>query len=342
MIHVLDPGLFTTIQDLGRSGLGHLGVPVAGALDTFSLRAANRLVGNTDGAAALEMTGGGAVLRFDSPASIALAGGDMEAVLDGQPLPMYQTARVPTGAVLHAGPIHGGFHTYLAVGGGLDLPRVLGSISSDTLAGLGPAPLAAGAQIPVAPQADATGFYLRAPPRFGEAALLRVLPGPQEDWFTISARRQLLEREYRVLPQSDRTGLRLAGGKLERSRKEELPSMGMVTGAIQVPGSGQPIALLGNHGATGGYPVIANVITADLSALAQLAPGAKLHFSMVTRVEGLALLRAQEERLSRDIVPADAGLLAARALMTLAARHTSLKQAAVIDGSRRIHIRREN
>lgn len=340
MIQVLEPGLFTTVQDLGRIGLGYLGVPTAGAADTFSLRVANRLVANAGGAAALEMTGQGAALRFDMPANIAFAGGEVEATLDGQPLPMYQTIRVMTGAVLHVGPIRVGFRVYLAVGGGLNLPQVLGSVSSDTLAGLGPAPLAAGMQLPIFPQTVAPGFYLRAPPRFGAEASLRVLPGPQEDWFTAAARKHLVETGYRVLAQSDRTGLRLAGEKLERSRKDELPSMGMVTGAIQVPGSGQPIVLLANHGATGGYPVIANVISADLSLLAQLAPGASLRFSLVTRVEALALLRAQEERLVRDIIPADAGLLAARELMTLAGRHASLKQAAVIEGNRKIRIRR--
>jgi biotin-dependent carboxylase-like uncharacterized protein len=342
MIHVLEPGLFTTVQDLGRNGLGHLGVPTGGAADTFSLRVANRLVGNADGTAALEMTGQGAVLRFDAAAAIAFAGGEVEATLDGQPLPMYQTIRVKAGAVLRVGPILKGFRAYLAVGGGLNLPQVLGSVSSDTLAGLGSAPLVEGVQLPIAPQTAAPGFYLRAPPRFSSEVTLRVLPGPQEDWFTATANKRLVETEYRVLPQSDRTGLRLTGEKLERSRKDELPSMGMVAGAIQVPGSGQPIALLANHGATGGYPVIANVISADLGALAQLAPGASLRFSLVIRAEALALLRTQEERLVRDIVPADAGLLAARALMTLAGRHASLKQAAVTDGDRKIRIRRSD
>ncbi len=197
-------------------------------------------------------------------------------------------------------------------------------------------------QLPIAPQTDTHGFYLRAPPSFGSEVTLRMLAGPQEGWFTAVARSQLLDGEYRVLPQSDRTGLRLTGEKLERSRKDELSSMGMVAGAIQVPGSGQPIALLANHGATGGYPVIANVISADLGALAQLAPGASLRFSLVNRAEALVLLKAQEERLARDIVPADAGLLAARALMTLAGRHASLKQAAVTEGDRKIRIRRGN
>jgi allophanate hydrolase len=166
------------------------------------------------------------------------------------------------------------------------------------------------------------------------------MSGPHEEWFTPDSRLALLQSGYRVLAQSDRTGLRLEGTALKRSRNAELPSMGMVAGAIQVPGSGQPIVLLANHGATGGYPVIANVISADLGKLAQLSPGSELRFSLVTRDTALAALREQEERLTRDIVPADAGLLAARALMYLAERHTSLQQAAVTDGLLRIKIRR--
>lgn len=341
MIRVLDPGFFTTVQDLGRLRFGHLGVPTAGAADAFSLRVANRLVGNPDGAAALEMTAQGVSLSFDAPTRIALAGAELEASLDGQPLPLHQTITVAAGAQLRTGRIHGGYRCYLAVAGGFKLPPVLGSVSSDTLSGLGPAPLSVDATLAVGePSGPPPGFYLRAPSRFGASASLRILAGPQQDWFTPPARRQLLESEYRVQAQSDRTGVRLAGAALERARKDELPSMGMVAGAIQVPGSGQPIALLANHGSTGGYPVIANVISADLPLLAQLAPGSALRFTPVDRVQALAALQAGEERLARDIVPADAMLLAARALMALAGAHANLKQAAVTDGGRHIRIRR--
>ncbi len=341
MIRVLAPGFFTTVQDLGRLGLGHLGIPSAGAADAFSLRLANRLADNPDGAAALEMTAVGVTLRFDAPAWVAFAGAELEVSLDDQPLPMHQTVAIPAGGQLRTGRIRGGFRSYLAVAGGFKLPRVLGSTSSDTLAGLGPAPLTADDVLSQGEHADAEpGFYMRAPRRYGASATLRVLAGPQQDWFTPAARRQLLETEYRVEAQSDRTGLRLAGEKLERTRKDELRSIGMVAGAIQVPASGQPIVLLPNHGTTGGYPVIANVISADVPLLAQLAPGATLKFTPVDRRQALAALQMEEERLARDIIPADAGLLAARALMTLAVTHTSLKQAAVTDGSRRIRIRR--
>ena len=340
MISLIEPGLFTTVQDLGRESLGHLGVPRAGAADAFSLRVANRLVGNVDGVGGLEVTGRGGLMRFDAAAHIALAGGAIEAGLDGQPVPAYQTINVPAGAELTLGPIHAGWRTYLAIAGGLKLPPVLGSVSTDTLSGLGPMPLAAGMRLNVGTHAADPAFYMRGPPQYTHETRLRILAGPQQDWFTGEATAALLQGEYRVLAQSDRTGLRLEGPRLPRRNDAELPSQGMVAGALQVPRDGQPIALLPNHGATGGYPVIANVISADLGALAQLPPGARLRFELVTRDAALAALRAQEERLERDIIAADAGLLAARALMALANRHASLQQAAVSDGKRRIRIRR--
>lgn len=341
MIEVLQPGLFTTIQDLGRPGYGHFGVPEAGAADDFSLRIANRLVGNRDGAAALEMTGEGASLRFDADTCVALAGGVLEARIDGAPVPLYQTLAVKAGAVLECGHVSEGWRTYLAVAGGIEAPKVLGSASSDTLAGLGLAPLEAGQRLSASvPDSRPTGAYLRTPPRYPRAATLRVLAGPQQDWFSPDARRRFATSVFKVLPRSDRTGARLEGPGLPLGRAAELPSMGMTAGAVQVPPSGQPIALLANHGATGGYPVIANVISADLGALAQLAPGAELRFSEVDRDTALVLLQDRERRLEEDILGADAGLLAARALMVLAGNHRSLKQAAVHDGARRIRIRR--
>jgi allophanate hydrolase subunit 2 len=181
------------------------------------------------------------------------------------------------------------------------------------------------------------GFYMRAPPSYPAETRLRILPGPQQDWF-VPAQRDLHDL-YTVLADSDRTGVRLKGMPLVRERTEEIPSAGVVTGVIQVPGDGQPIVLLSNHGTTGGYPVIAVVISADLSRLAQLAPGSRVRMVRVDRELALAELRAQEQRLADDIVAADASLLAARALIDLAGRHRSLKQAVVGDGQRRIRIR---
>lgn len=341
MIEVLAPGVFTTIQDGGRHGYGHLGVPAAGAADPFNMRVANRLVGNPDGCATLEMTGSGATLRFEADAHIALAGGMLEAQLDGQPLALYQTLTAKAGMVLNCGRIVSGLRSYLGVAGGIAVPEVLGSRSTDTLSGLGPEVVAVGARLPVGVRpAGEVGAYLRSPPQYGASARLRILPGPHQDWFAPAALRAFCEAAFGISPQSDRTGVRLEGASLERIRAGELPSMGMSTGTVQVPSSGQPIILLCNHGTTGGYPVIANVIAADLHLLAQLPPGAQVRFDEVSAVDALDALKRQEARLQQDIVAADASLLAARALMTMAAGHMSLRQAAVTEGKRRIRIRK--
>jgi allophanate hydrolase subunit 2 len=226
------------------------------------------------------------------------------------------------------------------VAGGIDVPALLGSRSCDTLARLGPPALAAGMHLAIGTLPMEVSAYLRSPPEYVQSVQLRVLPGPQQDWFTPVALVALRSAVYRVSQKGDRTGVRLEGQPLTRAREGELPSMGMVSGALQVPSSGQPIALLANHGATGGYPVIATVIGADLPRLAQLSPGMEVRFTDVSRAEALVALRGQEARLAQDIIPADAGLLAARALMRLAGTHASLKQAAVSDGQRRIRIRK--
>ncbi|HLW73742.1 MAG TPA: biotin-dependent carboxyltransferase family protein [Gammaproteobacteria bacterium] len=340
MIEILRPGPLTTVQDLGRAGYSHLGVPEAGAADAFSLRIANRLVGNLDDAAALEMTGEGSSLRFETDGFVALTGGRLEATLDDAPVPMYQTLAVKAGTVLECGRITFGWRSYLAVAGGIRTAAVLGSVSTDTLAGLGGVPLAAGQHLETGAHAGAPAFYMRHPPYYPQATVLRVQAGPQQDWFSADARRLFATSAFRVLSRSDRTGARLEGPVLAHDRDMELPSMGVTMGAVQVPPSGQPIVLLANHGATGGYPLIANVISADIGAMAQLAPGAELRFSEVNRETALELLREQETRLDTSLLGADPALLAARALMVLAGQHTSLKQAAVADGVRRIRIRR--
>ena len=341
MIEVLAPGVFTTIQDGGRHGYGHLGVPAAGAADPFNMRVANRLVGNPEGHAALEMTSAGATLCFDADAYIALAGGMLEAQLDGQPVALYQTLTARAGMVLTCGRIVAGWRSYLAVGGGIGVPEVLGSRSTDTLSGLGPDIVTAGRRLPVGVSDVAeVGAYLRSPPQYGASMRLRILAGPHQDWFASAGLRAMREATFSVSSQSDRTGVRLEGATLERIRAGELPSMGMITGAMQVPSSGQPIVLLGNHGTTGGYPVIASVIAADLHLLAQLAPGAQVRFADVSPAEALDALLGQEARLQQDIVTADASLLAARGMMTLAANHASLRQAAVTEGKRRIRIKK--
>lgn len=341
MMEVIQAGRLATLQDLGRQALGHLGVPAAGAVDRLNLRIANRLVGNPDDAVALEMTAEGATLRFTTDTRVALTGGALELQLDAAPVPMYQTLSVKAGMELHCGRVVQGWRSYLGVAGGIQATPVLGSRSTDTLAKLGPEALTAGMQLKTAPlSALDGGAYLRSAPQYKSSARLRILAGPHQEWFAPEALLALRHTRFRVSSQSDRVGLRLEGQALQRVREGELPSMGMLEGAVQVPGSGHPIVLMANHGATGGYPVIANVIAADMHLAAQLAPGAEVSFMDVSRAEALQALREQEARLSQDMITADASLLAARALMQLAGDHSSLQQAAVTDGKRRIRIRK--
>lgn len=340
MIAVLEPGRFTSLQDGGRIGFAHLGVPRAGAADTLSLRQANLLVGNPEFAPALEMALSGPVLRFDVDAVIALAGGQLDASLDDEPLAMYQSVAVRAGRILHCGALRTGVRAYLAAAGGFSAPPVLGSIASDTLAGIGPAVLRGGESLSIRTQRLQQGWYWRAPPDFGACPVLRVLAGPHAEWFPAGALEEFLGAEHEVHSDSDRSGLRLAGARVTRSRQPELRSQGMVSGAVQVPGDGHPIVLLCNHGTTGGYPVIVVVIAADLPRLGQLRPGAMLRFKMVSREQAMAALRVAAEDLRYGLVSADSGLLAARSLMTLAKSHPELRAADLQVDGRRVRLRR--
>lgn len=341
MIRVIEPGPLTTVQDLGRYGVAHLGVPRAGAVDALSLQLANRLTGNRADAAALEMTVAGATLAFETDTVIALTGAAIEARLDGQFIGMGQTIPVRRGQTLALGAIRAGMRTYLAVEGGIRVPRVLGSRSTDTLAGLGPAPLRAGDRLPIASSGHYRPRYLRAAPDLGLDKPLRFIFGPHAERFTDAARRAITEEAFRVSSESDRTGIRLKGAKLQRQQAGELPSSGMVGGAIQVPPDGQPILLLANHAPTGGYPVIGVVIGADLPRAAQARLGESLRLRAVDPDEALAALRAQAHFVQEAVVDAkDPALLQIRELIQLAGRDPALRELALRDGARAIRIRR--
>lgn len=340
MITVLGPGRFTSLQDEGRRGFAHLGVPCAGAADTLSLRQANLLVGNPENTPALEITLRGPELRFEVDSVIAFAGGRLDVLLDDVPLPMYQSVAVSAGQVLSCGPLHTGMRAYLAVAGGFLVPAVLGSVSSDTLAGLGPAVLRAGDSLSIPARQLQQGWYWRAPPEFGQHVELRILSGPHAEWFTAGAFDEFLQTELEVRSDSDRSGLRLAGTRVPRSHRAELHSQGMVNGALQIPGDGHPIVLLCNHGTTGGYPVIAVVIAADLPRLGQLRPGAKLRFKAVSREQAIEALRANTAEFKHGLVSADPGLLAARSLMALAKSYPELRAAKLRVDGRQVRLRR--
>ncbi|MFB7949765.1 biotin-dependent carboxyltransferase family protein [Kitasatospora phosalacinea] len=278
---VVRAGYGATVQDLGRPGLAALGVGRSGAADRGALRLANRLVGNPEGAAGLEMPLGGVELEFSRAATCALAGADCPAWVDGRPVGPRTPLAVPAGARLRIGTPGRGLRAYLAVRGGLDVPAVLGSRATDTLAGLGPQRLTAGQLLPVGTAATGWPAAEHAPRRDRTGpVVLHVVPGPRDDWFTPAALRTLCGEPYTVTADSDRVGMRLDGPVLERARGGELPSEGMVGGALQVPPSGRPILFLADHPVTGGYPVIAVVRRTDLDAAAQARPGDVLRFRL--------------------------------------------------------------
>lgn len=340
MITVLEPGRLTSFQDLGREGFAHLGVPRAGAADSLSLRHANLLVGNPEGNAALEMTLTGPSLRFDTDAVIALTGGRLEACLDDVPVPMYQSVTVHPGQTLVCGPLFTGMRAYLAVAGGFSTSPVLDSASRDTLAGLGPSVLQGGETLDIEPRHLGQGWYLRTEPEFDDSVSLRVIAGPHPAWFAEGTFSEFLQSSFEIRNDSDRSGLRLAGSHLIRSMQGELHSQGMVCGAVQVPSDGHPIILLCNHGTTGGYPVIAVVIAADLPRLGQMRSGSSLRFEEVNRQQAVTALRASETALRHAIMPADSGLLAARSLLMLAKSHPTLREANLQLRDGRVRLRR--
>lgn len=291
-VEVLRPGPLTTIQDLGRPGLAHLGVPASGAADAGSLRLANELVGNDEDAACLEVTLGRLEVNFDFDATVAVAGAPAPVRLTEGPGPAHETAfAVPAGTALRLGAPATGLRSYLAIGGGIDVTPVLGSRSADLLSGLGPPPLRPGEVLPVgrarsrpgsekALRPRAAGARRPGAPADAAATELRVVPGPRDDWFSAAAMNALTSESYQVTPASNRSGLRLAGPALQRARRGELPSEGMAAGSLQVSHDGQPILLLADHPTTGGYPVMCVVVSADLDAAAQLRPGQRVRFRL--------------------------------------------------------------
>jgi len=282
VIEILRPGLLTTVQDLGRPGYGSLGVGASGAADRGSLRLANRLVANVEAAAALELTFGSLTARFHTAGTIALTGAPCPATVDRRTVSMNGPISVRAGQRLEVSTPAQGLRTYLAVRGGIDLPPVLGSRSTDTLSGLGPAPLTTGSCLPIGRETDGDPVVDLAPVRgLAPDTALRILPGPHDNWFTAGALATLCSAPYQVTEHVNRVGARLSGPVLERAIGAEMPSEGMVNGALQVPPNGQPVLFLADHPVTGGYPVIAVVIDQDIDHAAQLRPGQTLRFRQV-------------------------------------------------------------
>ncbi|MFE4861613.1 biotin-dependent carboxyltransferase family protein [Streptomyces sp. NPDC056670] len=283
-LSVVRAGALTSVQDEGRHGHAHLGVPRSGALDLPASRLANRLVGNAPGAAVLETTLNGCAVRPRCAVTVAVTGAPCPVTLDGRPVAWGAPVRVPSGAVVEVGAATRGVRSYLAFAGGIAVEPVLGSRSTDLLSGLGPAPLRDGAVLPLGRPEGSRPFVDEAPaPGVPDELVLRVGPGPRADWFAPDAPVALAAGHYRVSSASNRIGLRTEGPALRRSLEGELPSEGMVLGAVQVPPDGRPVVFLADHPTTGGYPVIGVVPEPDLAAAAQAAPGTPLRFVLARR-----------------------------------------------------------
>lgn len=290
-LRIVSPGLQSLIQDLGRDGHSGLGVSAAGALDRASLRRANRLVGNAPGAAGIETVAGGLKVQAVGDRVLAVAGAPSELSIASAPdeagdtwqrtVPVATPFALLDGETLSIGAPQSGFRSYLAVRGGVNAAPVLGSRSTDTMSGIGPAPLTAGQLLAAGGEAESgvVGNPELQPDYPGTGVtVLDVVPGPRADWFDQAALDSFAAQDWAVLPQSNRVGMRLDGTPLQRSRQGELPSEGTVAGALQVPPEGLPVLFLADHPITGGYPVIAVVVDSQLDLAAQVPIGGKIRF----------------------------------------------------------------
>ncbi|MGH7046295.1 MAG: biotin-dependent carboxyltransferase family protein [Stellaceae bacterium] len=306
-LKILSAGLHTTVQDLGRTGWQRLGVPVSGALDGIALRLGNALVGNPPGMAGLEFLYSGAELEIVADAvRIALTGSGatlLSRAENGRAVVGWQSVRLERGEQVRIVLGSDAVCAYLAVEGGIAVPPVLGSASTyvrAALGGLDGRALRSGDVVPLAiaralPRAE---LRLPTPPAGAAGAPVRVVLGPQRDWFTDDAVATLLAAEFRVSKNADRMGMRLDGPLLRHRRGWDIVSDAIATGAIQVPGSGQPILLLADHQTTGGYPKIATVISADLPVVGRRRPGDTIRFAAVTIEDAERLAREQQRWLT--------------------------------------------
>jgi biotin-dependent carboxylase-like uncharacterized protein len=280
---VEEVGPLALVEDLGRPGRAALGVTRSGAADRRALRLGNRLVGNDEGVPAIEVLLGGLVVRADGPVTVTVTGAPTPLSLNGFVAPLCAPLDLRDGDRLSLGMPGSGLRSYVAVRGGLDVERAFGSASTDLTSGLGPPGITAGARLEVGPQptAPATGVDVVGPagPPVGDL-VLRAVAGPRDDWFTPAAIAALTGSAWAVTSESDRVGIRLSGPQLEREQPGELPSEGVVRGAIQVPASGQPLIFFADHPTTGGYPVIAVVVDEDTDAIAQSRPGDRVRFEV--------------------------------------------------------------
>lgn len=306
-LKILTAGPGVTLQDHGRDGYLRYGVTAAGPMDRLAHATANLALGNDAGAAAIEISLGGIEVAAEgAPLSIAIAGGGFEVLLDGVKLPGWVRLELAPGAKLTVRAGTGGAWTYLAVAGRIDLPPFLGSLSTHTrsaLGGLDGRGLAAGDTLPIAdeqPRADVPELLL-APWLARPTDVIRAVPGPQDDYFSQDQIEIFRQGPWTVSPRSDRMAFRLDGPRLKHARGFNIISDGIAMGSIQVPGDGQPLALMADRQSTGGYPKIATIIGPDVGRLAQLRPNQPFRFEIVSVAEAVAARHAEAEALAAPL-----------------------------------------
>jgi antagonist of KipI len=306
VIQMQEPGLFTTVQDLGREGFGPLGVSASGAADAISLRLGNLLVGNAESAAGLEMTLLGGTVQFPDGGIAALTGSDFGATLDGEPVEQWTSFEARPGQVLRLGPTRSGARCCICVRGGIEVKPFLGSASTHILSGLGGhegRALRKGDVLKIG-RASGTVRKRKLSPRALKEVeprrILRVTPGAQYGWFPEASQRLFYASRYRVTEETNRMGIRLEGAVVPERSGGKMISEGVSLGAVQVPDGGLPIVLFVEQQTTGGYPKIANVISADFHSLGQLRPRDEIRFERVDWETARALLREQEEFLASE------------------------------------------
>ncbi len=303
IFEVIQPGPLTTVQDLGRHGYQQYGVPVSGAMDNYALRVANLLVGNSEGEACLEITLLGLRLRVLKDAVVAITGADLNPMLNNSSLPMWEAVMVGGGDTISFPRPKRGCRSYLAVAGGIDVPKVMRSRSTyirSRIGGLEGRPLRAGDRLksgkarPGILERKLPPQYI---PEYQDQNELRVILGPQDDHFTENGIHSFLHSEYTISTQADRMGYRLEGPRIEHKAGADIISDGIPLGAVQVPGDGLPIVLLADRQTTGGYVKIATVITVDTPKLAQAKPGDKVRFLQITEEDAHRSLREYEQTI---------------------------------------------
>jgi len=308
-IQVKSAGLLTTVQDLGREGFGPMGVSASGAADPIALRLGNRLVGNADGAAGLEMTLLGGTFSFPHGAVVALTGSDFAVTLDDVHVGLWTSIKISPGQTLSLGHTRSGARCYLCVRGGISVEPFLGSASTHILSGLGGfegRALRKGDMLNIGPATESCRkrkLAQWAREAFAPRKLLRVTPGPQVDWFPESSLQSFYSGRYRVAEESNRMGLRLEGSPIPADSGGEMITEGVSLGAIQVPEGGLPIILSVEQQTTGGYPKIANVISVELPSVGQLRPRDEIRFELVDWDTARRLLQEQEQLLaSKELI----------------------------------------